>query len=111
MRLDAKKYCNLAEREGFEPSVPVTQDARLAIWCLRPLGHLSAVGAVILIHQPPPRKLDGPVVIRPRVPGRRASDALCRLRARSLFDRLVIQSPPPPGSRARDFRHSSTRTW
>ena len=31
MRLDAKKYCNLAEREGFEPSVPVTQDARLAI--------------------------------------------------------------------------------
>ncbi len=32
----------LAEREGFEPSVPVTQDARLAIWCLRPLGHLSA---------------------------------------------------------------------
>jgi hypothetical protein len=43
MRLDAKKYCNLAEREGFEPSVPVTQDARLAIWCLRPLGHLSAL--------------------------------------------------------------------
>jgi hypothetical protein len=33
---------NLAEREGFEPSVPVTQYARLAIWCLRPLGHLSA---------------------------------------------------------------------
>jgi hypothetical protein len=32
----------LAEREGFEPSVPVTQYARLAIWCLRPLGHLSA---------------------------------------------------------------------
>src|SRR5215475_14417993 len=43
MMLDAKKYCNLAEREGFEPSVPVTQDARLAIWCLRPLGHLSAL--------------------------------------------------------------------
>ena len=42
MTLDAKKHCNLAEREGFEPSVPVTQDARLAIWCLRPLGHLSA---------------------------------------------------------------------
>jgi hypothetical protein len=33
---------SLAEREGFEPSVPVTQYARLAIWCLRPLGHLSA---------------------------------------------------------------------
>src|SRR6266851_2927333 len=33
----------LAEREGFEPSVPVTQYARLAIWCLRPLGHLSAL--------------------------------------------------------------------
>ncbi len=33
----------LAEREGFEPSVPVTQYARLAIWCLRPLGHLSAM--------------------------------------------------------------------
>jgi hypothetical protein len=32
---------SLAEREGFEPSVPVTQYARLAIWCLRPLGHLS----------------------------------------------------------------------
>ena len=32
----------MAEREGFEPSVPVTQYARLAIWCLRPLGHLSA---------------------------------------------------------------------
>jgi class 3 adenylate cyclase len=32
----------VAEREGFEPSVPVTQYARLAIWCLRPLGHLSA---------------------------------------------------------------------
>jgi hypothetical protein len=33
----------VAEREGFEPSVPVTQYARLAIWCLRPLGHLSAL--------------------------------------------------------------------
>ena len=31
MTWDAKKYCNLAEREGFEPSVPVTQDARLAM--------------------------------------------------------------------------------
>ena len=40
--LSAKKCSNLAEREGFEPSVPVTQYARLAIWCLRPLGHLSA---------------------------------------------------------------------
>jgi hypothetical protein len=40
--LEAKKCSNLAEREGFEPSVPVTQYARLAIWCLRPLGHLSA---------------------------------------------------------------------
>ena len=40
--LNAKKRSNLAEREGFEPSVPVTQYARLAIWCLRPLGHLSA---------------------------------------------------------------------
>jgi hypothetical protein len=39
---EVKKRRNLAEREGFEPSVPVTQDARLAIWCLRPLGHLSA---------------------------------------------------------------------
>ena len=36
----------LAEREGFEPSVPVTQYARLAIWCLRPLGHLSAQESV-----------------------------------------------------------------
>ena len=40
--LNAKKSNTLAEREGFEPSVPVTQYARLAIWCLRPLGHLSA---------------------------------------------------------------------
>src|SRR6202166_2383386 len=38
----AEKSFVLAEREGFEPSVPVTQYARLAIWCLRPLGHLSA---------------------------------------------------------------------
>jgi hypothetical protein len=38
----AQKPLILAEREGFEPSVPVTQYARLAIWCLRPLGHLSA---------------------------------------------------------------------
>jgi hypothetical protein len=37
-----KNPVKLAEREGFEPSVPVTQYARLAIWCLRPLGHLSA---------------------------------------------------------------------
>jgi hypothetical protein len=36
-----KNPIKLAEREGFEPSVPVTQYARLAIWCLRPLGHLS----------------------------------------------------------------------
>ncbi len=28
--LDAKECSNLAEREGFEPSVPVTQYARLA---------------------------------------------------------------------------------
>src|SRR5882762_12031716 len=42
--LNAKKCSNVAEREGFEPSVPVTQYARLAIWCLRPLGHLSARG-------------------------------------------------------------------
>ena len=39
--LKAKKCSKWAEREGFEPSVPVTQYARLAIWCLRPLGHLS----------------------------------------------------------------------
>ncbi len=39
----ARKIADLlAEREGFEPSVPVAQYARLAIWCLRPLGHLSA---------------------------------------------------------------------
>ena len=39
----------VAEREGFEPSVPVAQYARLAIWCLRPLGHLSArVGEAIV---------------------------------------------------------------
>src|SRR6202030_2741476 len=37
-----KNSIKMAEREGFEPSVPVTQYARLAIWCLRPLGHLSA---------------------------------------------------------------------
>src|SRR6202167_4447313 len=30
--LNAKKCSNLAEREGFEPSVPVTQYARLAIY-------------------------------------------------------------------------------
>ena len=29
--LNAKKCSNLAEREGFEPSVPVTQYARLAM--------------------------------------------------------------------------------
>ncbi len=40
--LDAKKCSHLAEREGFEPSVPGKGYARLAIWCLRPLGHLSA---------------------------------------------------------------------
>jgi hypothetical protein len=39
---NGKNPIKLAEREGFEPSVPVTQYARLAIWCLRPLGHLSA---------------------------------------------------------------------
>ena len=48
--LDAKKCSNLAEREGFEPSVPVTQYARLAIWCLRPLGHLSAVDVYQRAH-------------------------------------------------------------
>jgi hypothetical protein len=30
--LNAKNCSNLAEREGFEPSVPVTQYARLAIY-------------------------------------------------------------------------------
>ena len=49
MMLNAKKCSNLAEREGFEPSVPVTQDARLAIWCLRPLGHLSALPIFLAI--------------------------------------------------------------
>jgi hypothetical protein len=43
----------LAEREGFEPSVPVTQYARLAIWCLRPLGHLSAHYNQILTRYSP----------------------------------------------------------
>jgi Insertion element 4 transposase N-terminal len=38
----AEKPFILAEREGFEPSVPGKEYARLAIWCLRPLGHLSA---------------------------------------------------------------------
>ena len=38
----------VAEREGFEPSVPVTQYARLAIWCLRPLGHLSTIAGAII---------------------------------------------------------------
>jgi hypothetical protein len=38
----AEKALILAEREGFEPSVPGKEYARLAIWCLRPLGHLSA---------------------------------------------------------------------
>jgi hypothetical protein len=46
--LDAKKCSKSAEREGFEPSVPVTQYARLAIWCLRPLGHLSAADTASL---------------------------------------------------------------
>ncbi len=41
----------MAEREGFEPSVPVTQYARLAIWCLRPLGHLSASPTLRAIPQ------------------------------------------------------------
>jgi hypothetical protein len=41
----------VAEREGFEPSVPVTQYARLAIWCLRPLGHLSARASARAIVQ------------------------------------------------------------
>ena len=40
LSLNSKDY--LAEREGFEPSVPGKGYARLAIWCLRPLGHLSA---------------------------------------------------------------------
>jgi len=30
------------ERSQFEPSVPVAQNVRLAIWCLLPLSHLSA---------------------------------------------------------------------
>ena len=45
-----KNPIELAEREGFEPSVPVTQYARLAIWCLRPLGHLSALPEPLLNH-------------------------------------------------------------
>ena len=36
-------YGTLAEREGFEPSVPGKEYARLAIWCLGPLGHLSTM--------------------------------------------------------------------
>ena len=56
-----KNPMKLAEREGFEPSVPVTQYARLAIWCLRPLGHLSARG-----NQAPAVLLAGR--IRPTVP-------------------------------------------
>jgi hypothetical protein len=57
--VDVKKPLILAEREGFEPSVPVTQYARLAIWCLRPLGHLSAraiVKKAIVQHRSLPRK-------------------------------------------------------
>ena len=48
--LNAKNCSNLAEREGFEPSVPVTQYARLAIWCLRPLGHLSAFRRTAIVQ-------------------------------------------------------------
>lgn len=35
---------NLAEREGFEPSIPVTQYTRFPSALLQPLGHLSAQG-------------------------------------------------------------------
>src|SRR5271170_4656937 len=56
-----KNPIKLAEREGFEPSVPVTQYARLAIWCLRPLGHLSVLdlrGKAIVQHRSIARKLN-----------------------------------------------------
>jgi hypothetical protein len=36
-------YGRLAEREGFEPSIPVAQYAGLANLCLQPLGHLSVL--------------------------------------------------------------------
>ena len=45
-----KNPIKLAEREGFEPSVPDKEYARLAIWCLRPLGHLSATPEPLLKH-------------------------------------------------------------
>jgi hypothetical protein len=32
---------NMAERLGFEPRVPVSQDNSLAVSCFRPLSHLS----------------------------------------------------------------------
>jgi hypothetical protein len=40
----AKLFREVAEREGFEPSVGVKAYARLASGYLRPLGHLSGVG-------------------------------------------------------------------
>src|SRR5579863_4670459 len=86
-----KNPMKLAEREGFEPSVPVTQYARLAIWCLRPLGHLSA-SAVRLDH------LDNaPRRYRPRNDITPFLERFKLLHPRTLDERGI--SP-------RDFRHS-----
>gem|GEM_PF-4991425 len=45
----------VAERVGFEPTVPVTQDSSLAGKCLKPLSHLSGVkrGAWYVRHSRP----------------------------------------------------------
>ena len=39
-------YDEMADREGFEPSGHFTTPASLANLCLRPLGHLSILGAL-----------------------------------------------------------------
>src|SRR5438270_13722493 len=55
------RYCtqNGAEREGFEPSDPVSQVNSLAVSPIRPLSHLSSVGSVWHTAGPDPARPEG----------------------------------------------------
>ncbi len=51
------RWLGLAEREGFEPSVPRKRYAGLASRCNRPLCHLSALDQLIMTTSPPVKPL------------------------------------------------------
>ena len=104
----------MAEREGFEPSVPLTEHDDLANRCLRPLGHLSkdndanASKRPLQYQNPTPRvkrRRARQTFLDPARPTRRKGIANCAAQGRAVAHRPARGN----GKTSRDVRGREAR--